>query len=328
MKSILAVLPALTEEEKAEFKNTFPQCKVVFKAVNELTQEIVDSAQIIVGNIPNKFLHEQKIEFIQLTSAGADDYVKPGILDRSTILACCSGAYNRTVAEHAFATTLALQKNLFLYRDNQNQRCWADEGMVTSIEGSTVLVVGLGEIGKAYAKMAKALGAYVIGIKRRPGNKPEYVDEQYTAEQFETVVGRADVIFSILPGTQATKHFYTIDRFKLMKNKAIFINCGRGSAVATDVLYEALSNKMIRCAGIDVTEQEPLPSDSKLWSLKNLLITPHASGHYHLAETKGMVMDICENNLKAYLSGGEVKNIVDYETGYKKTSKESKLKQN
>ena len=106
--------------------------------------------------------------------------------------------------------------------------------------------------------------------------------------------------------------------FDRMKDSAIFINCGRGNAVASDVLYQVLHDRKIAAAGIDVTEFEPLPSDSPLWELENLMIPPHISGGHHLPETFERIVEICAQNLSAYLSGKELRNVVDFATGYKK----------
>lgn len=318
MKKILIAVPGITEECKQRLVAAAAGNDV--RAVNfkDLTREDVDWAEIAVGNIPVSLLHGQKLEFLQLNSAGADAYVVPGVLDSGTKLSCCTGAYSQAVAEHGFAATLTLIKKLHLYRDDQLNSFWADEGTVSSLNGATVLVMGLGDIGRYYARMAKAFGAYVIGVKRREGEKPDYVDELFTTDAFDRIAGRADVIFSVMPGTPATTHFYTEERFRLMKKTAVFVNCGRGTAVSADVLYKVLSENIISCAAVDVFEQEPLPASSPLWGLKNLLVTPHASGFLHLPVTLTRITDICERNLKAFLAGKEIINEVDFSTGYKK----------
>lgn len=317
MKNILALLPVPGEKYEKKIVEAALENEVRFVTKDTVSAQDVEWANIVIGNLPTGLLNDTKFDFVQLTSAGADVYVKPGVLNSETILTCCTGAYSQTVAEHALATTLMLLKKLHLYRDDQMNSDWADEGTTGTIDGATILVMGLGDIGCYYARMAKALGAYVIGVKRRATDKPDCVDELYTTEQFDEVVGRADIIMSVLPGTPATTYFYTIDRFKKMKDSAIFINCGRGNAVSMDMLYEALSNNMISCAGVDVFEIEPLPKDSKLWGLKNLAITPHASGFFHLPATIDRVIDISAKNLTAFLNGGELRNVIDFKTGYK-----------
>lgn len=318
MKNILFIMPWSDDEGKDRLQRAAGDCSTVFRTAADVTSEDISSANIIIGNVPPKLLHEPKLEFLQLTSAGADAYTREGILSRDTVLTCCTGAYSQTVAEHAFASTLMLQKDLHLYRDKQSAFEWAPGGIVSSMSDATVIVMGLGDIGCYYARMAKALGAHVIGVKRTLSSRPDCVDELFTTEQFDEIVGRGDVIVSFLPSTPATVHFYTRKRFEMMKPSAIFVNCGRGTAVAMDVLDGVLSDGVIRAAAVDVFETEPLPAESPLWKHSNLLLTPHSSGFFHLPATRGRVIDICAENLEAWLNGGKLKNVVDYNTGYAK----------
>ena len=180
------------------------------------------------------------------------------------------------------------------------------------------MVVGLGDIGQHYARLVKAMGAYVIGVKRRATDPPPCVDELAMTQNLDSVLPRADVVMSVLPNTAATRYIYQPESFDLMKDSALFINCGRGNALAGDVLYDALSARKIAAAAIDVTEPEPLPADSPLWGLDNLVITPHVSGGFHLPEVFERIVDIAAENLKAYCAGKPLRNEIDFATGYKK----------
>ncbi len=144
------------------------------------------------------------------------------------------------------------------------------------------------------------------------------MDELVLSAELDSVLPRADVVASFLPGTRETKAIYTAERFAAMKDTAVFVNCGRGSAVENAVLCEALQSGQIAAASIDVCETEPLPADSPLWDLENLLITPHVSGNFHLPDILEKNVQLAAENLAAYLTGGELKNVVDFETGYKK----------
>lgn len=318
MKNILISVPCITQKHRERFIQAAEGCSVRFVKKEDVTPADVEWADIVMGNVKPDLLRGRKTEFMQLESSGADAYVKEGVLDPSTVLTCCTGAYSQAVAEHSLAATLMLMKNLHLYRDLQYSGKWGDAAPVSSISDSTVIVVGLGEIGRYYARMVKALGAYVIGLNRRGGEKPDCVDELYTMDSFNDVIGRGDIILSVLPGTPATEHFFTEERFALMKPSAIFLNSGRGTAVSEQTLYKVLSEKVIACAAVDVFEREPLPEDSPLWGLDNLLLTPHASGFFHLPATIERVVDICERNLRAWLTGGDLVNVVDFSTGYRK----------
>lgn len=318
MKNVLIALP-VEERHRKKLEAAGKGCRFVYTLPRDATEEQIAEADIIIGNVsPRKLKASERLELFQLSSAGADNYIVPGVLSKNTVLTNATGAYSKAVSEHALALLLMLQKKLYLYRDAQSRHEWSDAGKVVSMTDAVVAVVGLGDIGTHFAALVKSLGAHVVGVKRRPGPCPDCADELYTEDALDSVLARADAVASFLPGTGATAYVYTAERFELMKPTAFFINCGRGGAVASEVLYRALRDGKIAAAAIDVTEREPLPADSPLWGLENLVITPHVSGFYHLPETFERIVDIAAENLAAMLSGGELKNIVDFETGYKK----------
>ena len=318
MKDVLVLMP-VEARHKEKLEAAGAGCRFRYSTPEQVTKEEIQSANVILGQPDAALLAaSENLEWLQLASAGADAYIKPGVLNEKTVLTNATGAYSKAVAEHAFALTLMLQKKLYLYRDDQRKAIWGDRGTVSSLSDCTVAVVGLGDIGQHYARLVKAMGAYVIGVKRRTGSCPDYVDELVMTQDLDTVLPRADVILSILPNTAATRHIYTAESFDKMKDSALFINCGRGNAVASQVLYEALSQHKIAAAAVDVTEAEPLPADSPLWQLENLVITPHISGGFHLPETFERIVNIAAENLRAYLAGRELRNVIDFATGYKK----------
>ena len=318
MKKVLVTLP-LETKHKEQLLAAGAGCEMNFRDLAEVTGEDIASADILIGNVPAGMIGgASNLEWVQLGSSGADAYVKPGVLHPDTKLTNSTGAYSQAVAEHALAATMMLQKNLHLYRDNQLAARWQESGYVTSIADAAVAVIGLGEIGLHYARMAKSLGAYVMGVKRRPGPCPECVDELFLMDGLDEALRRADVVFTVLPETPATHHLFTAEKFDIMKDSAIFINCGRGGAVAEDVLFDALATGKIAAASIDVAEREPLPADSPLWALPNLFITPHVSGDFHLRQTHDRVVSIAAENLRRYLCGEELMNPVDFQTGYRK----------
>ena len=318
MKNILVTLP-VNEKHRQRINEIAQDCRVLYVPNSQVTEELVSAASVIIGNVPAKMIRaSERLELLQLESAGADAYLAPGLLAGSTVLCNATGAYNRTVSEHAAALTLMLMKKLHLYRDMQNDSLWKDCGTVSSPVGATVLVVGLGEIGLQYAKTMKAMGANIIGVKRRPGPCPAGIDELVQTDAVDTVLPRADVVFSILPSTKGTVHFYTEERFRLMKNSALFINCGRGNAVDSNVLLKALQKGEIAAAAVDVTEPEPLPADHPLWKQENMVITPHVAGGYHLQYTFECIVDIACENLTHWMKHEEFRNVVDFETGYRR----------
>lgn len=317
-KKILVVLP-VSEGQKEKLEEYADKSCFTYTSYKKATEEMVKEADIIIGNIdPDLLEYAEHLEWLQLNSAGADAYVKRGVLPENVMLTNATGAYGPGVAEHMLAVLFSLQKKLHLYRDNQNQCEWYDEGEVMSLRGGCALIVGLGDIGLYFARLLRNFGYRIIGIKRRPGQVPQGVDELYTMDHLDELLPEADVVFSILPETKVTKNLFNARRFREMKNSAIFLNGGRGSAVNTEDLCQALIAGEIYGAGLDVTDPEPLPSQHKLWNMQNAVITPHISGDFHHPATLYRIVDIVAGNLKRYCAGEPLINIVDRETGYRK----------
>ena len=179
-------------------------------------------------------------------------------------------------------------------------------------------MLGLGDIGGDYARKCHALGAHVIGVRRTNRNKPDYLDEQHTMDDLDELLGRADIVAMVLPGGDATNHIMDERRLRLMKKGAYLINVGRGNAVDPEGLYKVLKEGHLGGCGLDVTEPEPLPADSPLWDLGNLVITPHVAGNFFLPETFERIIRIAGENLAAWANGTPYRNVVDFTTGYRK----------
>ncbi|MBR3125825.1 MAG: D-2-hydroxyacid dehydrogenase, partial [Mogibacterium sp.] len=176
--------------------------------------------------------------------------------------------------------------------------------------------IGMGDIGTAFAKQMRALGAYVIGVRRSRKPMPAVFSEQFTIDQLDEVLPRADVVAMVIPGSDATRKIMNTERFALMKDGSYLINVGRGISVDTDALIDALRSGKLAGAALDVTDPEPLPKDNALWDMDNVIITPHAAGNYLLEGTLERVVEILTENLGNYLNGRPLRNIVDRELGY------------
>lgn len=307
---ILSLMP-FSEAQKKRLERLASGAGIVYSTRESVTEELVRQADIILGNPPAGMLrHTGHLKWLQLQSAGADAYLTDGILRPETLLTTARGAYGPAVSEHMLAMLLALFKKLHLYRDNQLKGCWQDEGKVRSICGSTVLIVGLGDIGCAFAERIHALGGTVIGIKRRLTEKPSYVDELAAVSEMKNKLPYADVVANVLPATPETARLFNGELFGLMKRGAVFINAGRGSTVDHNALADALYSGHLSGACLDVTEPEPLPRSHVLWAAPNLLITPHSAGGTHLPETFCRVAGIVFDNLERYQDGKALRNVV------------------
>ena len=286
-----------------------------------VTQEDVDWAQVILGNVPAAMLHgSPALEWLQTNSAGVEPYIQPGVLAGDTLLTNATGAYGLAIAEHMLGMLLELFKKLELDRDAQKSGAWQSQGAVKAVYGSTVLVLGMGDIGGEFAARCKALGAKVIGVRRSPRPCPEYADEVHLLEDLDSLLPQADVVAITLPGTDATRGLMSRERLAKMKEGAVLLNVGRGFIVDTEALCDALERGHLSGAGVDVTDPEPLPPTHRLWNIPTAVVTPHISGFYHLRETHERIVGIFLENLRHFQAGEPLRNLVDFATGYRKLS--------
>lgn len=286
-----------------------------------VTQEDVGWAQVILGNVPAAMLHgSPALEWLQTNSAGVEAYIQPGVLAGDTLLTNATGAYGLAIAEHMLGMLLELFKKLELYRDAQKSGAWQSQGAVKAVYGSTVLVLGMGDIGGEFAARCKALGAKVIGVRRSPRPCPEYADEVHLLEDLDSLLPHADVVAVTLPGTDATRGLMSRERLAKMKEGAVLLNVGRGFIVDTEALCDALERGHLSGAGVDVTDPEPLPPTHRLWNIPTAVVTPHISGFYHLRETHERIVGIFLENLRHFQAGEPLRNLVDFATGYRKLS--------
>lgn len=311
--NILVVMPT-TDLHKQRLKQACSDGCFTFLNDSPPSDEQLVDADIIIGNIPVDSIYKcKKLRFLQLNTAGSDAYI--GIANK-LLIANSSGAYGLAISEHLLGVLLMLMKKLHLYRDNQNNRLWRDEGTVTGIEDSRILTIGIGDIGGEFAKRCKALGAYTLGIRRNLLLKPDYIDEMHSLDEIDNIIPTVDVIALCLPNCDDSVKLFNRERLNKMREGSILLNVGRGNAVDTDALYEVVSTGRIS-AGIDVTDPEPLPSDHALWSCTNAIITPHVSGYYHLHQTHDRIIDIAVHNIENILTGEPIINKVDPYTGYR-----------
>ena len=315
-KTILVLTPVNPEHRKL-FEDKAPGCHLEFVDRKNLTSDKVQKANIIIGNPPiDMVMGSANLEWLQLDSAGVGGYVDEGVLDERVILTNASGAYGLAISEHMLGVLLELYKNLHLYRENQAQGRWNYEGSVKSIYNATALVVGLGDIGGSFAEKLKALGAYTIGIRRSDPNKPDYLDELHYMEDLKGLLPRADIVALSLPSTPQTYQIINKETLALMKEDAVLINVGRGNAIDTEALCDTLEAGHLLGAALDVTDPEPLPSDHRIWRIKNAIITPHVSGGFSLEETRNRLIRISADNLEAFLKGDKMRNLVSFSEGY------------
>jgi phosphoglycerate dehydrogenase-like enzyme len=316
MKTVLALLP-FTDEQKKSMEAMAPGCRFIYPDQKDLTRDLILSAHVILGNVSVKRLADSpNLEWLQLNSAGAKEYVISGLFPKQAVLTNATGAYGLAISEHMLAMLLMIQKKLHLYRDHQLKAEWSKEGTVTAIDDSTTLVIGLGDIGGEFARRMKLLGSKTIGIKRHSAPKPDFLDELCLSEDLDRLLPEADIVALALPDTPETFQILNRDRLTVMKKSSIVLNVGRGNSIDTEALCDLLESGHILGAGLDVTDPEPLPENHRLWQIKSAVITPHVSGGYNLPATRKRILQIAIDNFGRYLREEPLQNVVDFELGY------------
>jgi phosphoglycerate dehydrogenase-like enzyme len=300
----------------------FPQLEVVrLTNYDNVEKEIADAEIAFTFSLrPEQFRAARKLRWIYSPAAAVHQFLFPELVNSDVILTNAREVHGPVVAEQVIAMMFALAKLIPQDVRFQQQRVWGQETIWESyrglreLDGATLGLVGYGSIGRNVARHAANLGMKVICVRRRATEKPEFVDEVLPSSELDEMLAAADYIVLAAPVTTATQKMIGREQLARMKPDAYLINVGRGPLIDESALYDVLNEKKIGGAALDVFEEEPLPADSPLWSLENLLITPHTAGmtqklwerHYTLFS----------ENLRRYFSGQPLLAVVDKQSGY------------
>ena len=305
---IVNLLP-VNEAEKAEFEAIAPDAVHVYAGRRTVTDQQLAQATVVLGWPRPGDMHKAvRLKWFQTMWAGVEEY--DGCLPQGALFTSSSGSNRISVAEHMLASLLALCRRLPTYRDSQRLHRWEDEGAMKTLRGGTVLVLGAGNIGSTFAGLCRGLGARTIGLKRTVNGPVSGFDEVYTMDRLDELLPQADVVALSLPHSPATAGLMNEARLRRMKDDAILINAGRGTVVDQDALVRVMEEGKLWGAALDVTVPEPLPEDSPLWDIPNLLLTPHVAGGMRLELTRRECVRMAQDNLRRYLAGEPLKNLV------------------
>jgi phosphoglycerate dehydrogenase-like enzyme len=255
-----------------------------------------------------------RLRWIHATSAGAGEQVRKAALPAEALkrvaITTSSGVHAVPLAEYAILGLLAVAKELPRFVEEQRAKAWPEvRRPLRELDGQTLFLVGLGDIGRETARLGKALGMRTVGFRRTQGPPPEWVDEVHGPERLAELAGRADAMVVSLPLTDQTAGLIdraTIDR---LPASCIFVNVGRGGVVDEPALIDALRERRIAGAVLDVFATEPLAEDSPLWTLPNVLVTPHAAALS--ARENERIVELFVDNLRRYLDGRPLRNVVE-----------------
>ena len=284
--------------------------------------ELKDAEVIFTLSLrPQQFGAASKLRWIHAPTAAVHQFMFPELINSDVVLTNSTEVHGPVVAEHVIALIFALAKKIPQATLLQQKRVWGQEEMwsrgqhLREIGGATLGLIGVGSIGRRVAKMASTLGMRVIAVREHvEKGTPPGVDAVFPPAELHKVLGQADFVVLAAPLLSATEGLMNVERFAAMKPEAFLINVGRGPQIDELALADALRSRRIAGAALDVFDHEPLPSDSPLWNLENLLITPHTAGlteklwdrHYALFS----------ENLGRYISQQSLLHVVDKRKGY------------
>jgi phosphoglycerate dehydrogenase-like enzyme len=256
------------------------------------------------------------LKWVHFASAGVEKSLSPALKAKKIKVTCSRGIHGSTIAEYVMMQILAFSKNLSRALEFQSAHLWRFEELLSGkfdLEGKTVAIVGLGSIGRRIAGLARAFGMRVVGTVSKP-RKIRHVDRVFGPSHLNDCIGQADFVILSVPLTERTHHIIDKERLGIMKESAFLVNVGRGKLVDETALIEALRSKRIAGAALDVFEIEPLPSESPLWEMDNVSVTPHYSGMAeNLWEKVGRLF--CENAIR-FKNGRKLLGIVNLDEGY------------
>ncbi len=300
LKKIANTYEFISCTDRTELMKHLPDMEILVIFVGKFEAELL-------GLAPN-------LKWIQTITAGVDNLPLKEINDRRIILTNARGVHKIQMAEFAIAAMINFARNFHVMQRNQIKGVWDRSMPQTEIYGKAVGIIGLGSIGEEIARKASFFGMRVLGVRKNP-QPMKYVDQVYGIEEMDAVFQQCDYIINLLPLTAGTQKIIDKHYFNIMKKTACFINIGRGPTVNQADLVDALKSNQIGGLVADVYEEEPLPEDSPLWKLENVILAPHIAGLS--PNYLKRAMDVIRHNLKVYVSqSGEMMNIIDCSSGY------------
>ena len=281
---------------------------------------LLDDADVLLGYCTHEALeHGEQLRYILNYSAGVDRCMKSDLAhERDFLLTNMQRIYGPGIAEHVIGMMYMLTRKLHIFHDKQQQHEWDRNAVertdMWEVQGRTMLVVGLGGIGTEIARRAQALGMRVIATRNSSRKGPNFVEYVGLAQELPSLIRQADVVVNATPLTPATQGLFDSKLFRRMKSGAYFINVGRGKSVVTKDLIDALNTRHLGGAALDVQDPEPLPREHPLWSARNIIITPHISAGS--SEQMNRFWLLVRENLRRYVNGERMLNVVNIERGY------------
>jgi phosphoglycerate dehydrogenase-like enzyme len=312
------IIPNLNEEDLNTVRAIAPDVNFVVSASAEETQREIEDADAIFehGVSPEMIRRAKKLRWIQRGGVGVEGLMFPELVNSDIVLANARGTTGINIAEHVMALILAFSRTINILVKRQMDKVWESRANLPVIEiaGETLGIIGLGSIGLQVAKRAHAFDMRLLAVDATQTEKPDYVESLWRLDRLHEMLEQADFVSICCPLTPETEGMMSTAEFRAMKSTAFLINIARGKIVDQPALIEALRAGKLAGAGLDVTNPEPLPKESPLWEMDNVIITPHHAGQSPKAPRR--VFELFCENLKRFVAGEPLINVVDKTRGY------------
>jgi phosphoglycerate dehydrogenase-like enzyme len=305
------------ERHCRRIRETFPDIEVVNAGQERVARELFD-ADVFFGHakVPVDWegvVAKGRLRWIQSSAAGLDHCLVPSVIESEIPVSSASGLFADQVAEQTLALALGLIRSMPVFFRAQQAREYVRRPTF-DLHGKTVAILGFGGNGRRLAEVLRPFHVRLLATDYYPVEKPDYVEELFPVERTDEALFDADLVVVTLPLYEQTQKFVDASRFAAMKPGAFFVNVARGQVVDEAALVEALVSEKLAGAGVDVAEVEPLPPESPLWEMPNVLITPHVG-----AQSERRIDDATDlflYNFERFLRGEPILNLVDKELGF------------
>ncbi len=308
------------EKTLAAWRAASPGVEFVATTNTEDRKAAIADADAYIGRMPREVFvaHGARLRWVHSDGAGIEGLAAiPELAESDVIVTNTRGSHATTISEHTIGMLLVMTRRFADTSEDQKAHVWKRPGLAASqreLAGSTMVIVGVGNLGRAIAKRAAAFEIRVLGVDLFPGAVPEGMEAVWPLDRLDDALAQADVVVIALPETPQTRGLFDAGRIGKMKPGGYLLLISRGGIVDEAALIAALEAGHLAGAGLDVTVQEPLPEDSPLWDAPHLVLTPHCSGHSR--QTTQRVWDTATENIRRFVRGEELMNVCDKRAGF------------
>ena len=315
-ENVLIVQNTLTEEQVNTLRRVCAENDYVINVADNYkeAEQYVGDATIIYGGSAWLIQNAPDLKWFHSLSAGVNNYIP--VIKEETILTNSAGAFGLSIAEHIIMVILMMLRRMPEYQQIISTRKWRKGLSQESIYGKRITVVGTGDIGSQFAERVQAFKPDCVTGVSRSGKAKPFFDEVYPISELDDLLPATDILVSCVPETPETIGYINRERLMLLPDTAYVVNVGRGSAIIEEDLIDIMKAGLIAGAALDVFRQEPLPEDSPLYDLPNLIITPHVSGNLTIDYTKDANFNMFLTNLKHYINNEPLEHVVNKKLGY------------